>query len=332
MKLARRTFTIAGIAVALGAAATSVLSQRRVSASETAYPPIGQFVDVDGTKIHYLRTGSGPEIILLHGAGGNLRDFTFGVIEALSKRYTVTAFDRPGLGYSDRHPDVDQSAFGTEGESPMQQADLLRSATEKLGIKNPIVVGHSLGGIVAMAWANIGLDTDSDINATAVVSLAGVSMPWPGPLGQYYIVNGSAFGGAITIPIIAALASGAKIDATIDSIFAPQPAPSDYAERIGASLTLRPHQFRANVRQVNTMRPHVVEMSKRYPELTIPIEILHGNQDTTVPIHVHPYELTKIVSSARLTELSGIGHMPHHVDLDATIATIDRAASRAGLR
>ena len=95
-------------------------------------------------------------------------------------------------------------------------------------------------------------------------------------------------------------------------------------------LAARPDTFRANARQVNTLRPHVVEMEKRYPQLTLPIEIIHGTADTTVPINVHPEQLIKIVPSANLTRLEGIGHQPHQVDEDAAITAIDRAAERAG--
>ena len=150
-----------------------------------------------------------------------------------------------------------QPAFGTEGESPAQQAELLMAASKALGISNPIVAGHSMGGAVAMAWANIGLDSESTANASAIVSLAGVSMPWTSKLGVYYRVNGSAFGGAVTIPIVSAFASDQKIVDTIDSIFAPQDAPESYKDQVGAALTLRTPQFRANVRQVNTLLPHI---------------------------------------------------------------------------
>jgi len=332
MRLARRTFTIATAAIAAGAAFTAVRGNARVQSAETQFPPIGEFVEIDGRRIHYVQEGNGPDLVLLHGAGGNVREFTFDLVGRLSDQFRVTVFDRPGMGYSDRVPGLDNKAFATEGDSPVAQAEMLRKASEILGLEAPIVAGHSFGGIVSMAWANLALDSESSANPSAIVSLAGVLMPWPGELGQYYRVNGSALGGVTTIPIISAFASDQRISDAIDGIFAPQPVPEGYADYVGGALTLRPSQFRANVRQVNTLRPHVVDMSKRYPELELPIEIVHGTLDATVPINVHPYELRKIVTSANLTELQGVGHMPHHADPDATVAAIERAAARAGLR
>lgn len=281
--------------------------------------------------MHYVQEGHGPHLVLLHGAGGNLREFTFDLMGRLTDRYTVTAFDRPGLGYTDRPPHVGNGPVDVEGASPQDQAAMLREAAQAIGITNPVVAGHSYGGVVSLAWALAGLDQDAPVNAAAVVSMAGVAMPWPGNLGSYYTVNGSAFGGVVTIPILSAFAPQRIVSARIDGTFAPQPVPEGYMDYIGADLTLRPDTLRANIRQVNTLRPHVVEMAKRYPELALPIEIVHGEADTTVPIDIHAEEIEKIVPQVNTVRLPGVGHMPHHAAPDVVIAAIDRATAQAGL-
>lgn len=324
--------TFAATFAGLGAVATGLTAQYRATQAEGDYPPIGEFVEVTGGQVHYVQDGSGPHLVLLHGAGGNLREFTFDLMGRLTDRYTVTVFDRPGLGYTDRVPGVATGLTATEGDSPQDQAAMLREAADKLGVTDPIVAGHSFGGIVSYAWAVAGLDEDSPVNASAVVSLAGVTMPWPGELGRYYRVNGSAIGGLITIPAIAALATPGAIESSIESTFAPQSAPDGYGDYIGAGLTLRPNSMRANIRQVNTSRPQVVALSRRYPELSLPIEIVHGEEDTTVPIHVHAEEVAKIVPQVNTVRLPGVGHMPHHAEPDIVVDAIDRAAARAGLR
>lgn len=328
--MAVNAFTISALAVSLGAACTAYGASQRTTKAEAAFPPLGEFVEVAGGRVHYVQDGSGPHVILLHGAGGNLREFTFDLMNRLTDRYTVTAFDRPGLGYTDRVPDVNKGVTATEGDSPQSQAVMLREAAEKIGITDPILVGHSFGGIVSYAWAVAGLDSQSPANPSAIVSLAGVTMPWPGDLDRYYSVNGSAFGGLVTIPLISALAPQSVISSSIAATFAPQSVPEDYGDYIGAGLTLRAASMRANTRQVNTSRPHVVELSKRYAELTLPIEIVHGEEDKTVPIAIHAEEIEKIVPQVNTVRLAGVGHMPHHADPDATIAAINRAADRAG--
>ena len=221
--------------------------------------------------------------------------------------------------------DVDVLVWTTE--SPEEQAALLLAAATELGVERPIVLGHSYGGAVAIAWA-----LNHPDRIAALVDISGVSMPWPGGLGALYRINGNPVGGAIVPPLIAAFAPETAIDRTLDAIFAPNPVPRGYAGTIGIGLSLRPDSFRANARQVNTLRPHVVAMSERYPTLDLPVEIVHGDADTIVPPEIHSQPFSQLVPGANLVMLPGVGHMPHHVDRDAVIAAIDRAAERAGLR
>jgi pimeloyl-ACP methyl ester carboxylesterase len=97
-------------------------------------------------------------------------------------------------------------------------------------------------------------------------------------------------------------------------------------------MAVRALTLRANNRQVAGLRPHVVEMSRDYPKLTMPIEILHGTADKTVYPDIHAEPLAAVVANAEVTLLEGIGHMPHHVVPDQVVAGIDRLAARAGLR
>ena len=300
-------------------------AENREAAAERRWPPLGRFVDVDGRRVHAVVTGRGPDLVLIHGASGNVRDFTFDFVDRVKDRYRVIVFDRPGLGYTDRSSDRYGGAFNDTAESPAEQAAMLARAAAKLGVKNPIVLGHSYGGAVAMAW---GLDQP----AAALVVVAGATMPWPGKLGASYTVLGSGLGGAVVPPFVTAFASEERVNEAVEGIFEPNPVPAGYAEYVGPGLTLRRASLRANARQVNTLRPHVVEMSKRYPDLDLPVELVHGDADTTVPLDVHSRPLEVLLPNAQLTVLPGVGHMPHHVQPEAVIAAIDRAARRAQLR
>ncbi len=323
-RLAAASLILAALAAAAGAL-TLRTAATRASAVEAAHPPSGQFVEVNGTRVHAWVAGEGPDVVLIHGAFGSLRDFTFDLAPRLATRYRVVALDRPGLGYTGRVDAGHARAFARTAETPAEQAALLAAAARALGAERPVVVGHSFGGIVAMAWA---LDQDP----AAVVSLAGVALPWPGDLGWIYQVNGTALGGALVAPLLSAWAPEAQLRAAVRATFAPQPMPEGYADHMGLYMPLRLPAFRANARQVNRLRPHVVEMEKRYPALTLPIEIVHGDLDRTVPLAVHSGPLAGMIPSATLTILPGVGHMPHHADSEAAIAAVDRAAARAGLR
>ncbi|QBY00344.1 alpha/beta hydrolase [Rhodophyticola sp. CCM32] len=278
-----------------------------------------RMIEVAGHDIHLWEAGQGPTVILLHGAGGNLRDFTFHLAPALAARYRVIAFDRPGLGLS--------QSLGRGRESPAEQAEILSRAATRLGVTQAVIVGHSYGGAVAMAWALNHAD-----QAAAIVSLAGATHPWDGGLGAYYAMTGSRLGGLTIVPLIANLVPRRMAQNTIECIFAPDPVPKGYGGFIRPELTLQSPVLRANGRQVMELLPHVAAMSLRYPDLDLPVEIVHGRADTTVPLTTHSTPLAARVKGANLTILEDAGHMPHHADPEATIAAIDRAADRAGLR
>lgn len=298
----------------------------REAQAEAMTPPVGQILDVNGVPVHALVMGQGPDLVLLHGASGNLKDFTLGFADRLTDRYRVILLDRPGLGWTGR-PAGHGGAWNNKEESPLDQAALLQGAADQLGVENPMVLGHSFGGIVALAW---GLSRPDD--TAALVLLSAVSEPWPGELGWTYGVFGSRLGGALVVPLITAFVPKQLVSDSISAIFAPQSAPEGYAEHISTGLTLRRESTRANAQQVNALRPHVVEMQKNYGALHMPVEAVHGDADTIVPLKVHAEVLMGDIPNGKLTVLTGQGHMPQHTAPEAVEAAIDRAATRAGLR
>lgn len=311
----------AALAVA-GGVATHFRAGAREAAAESRWPAAGQMLDVGGVRVQAHLSGSGPDLVLIHGAGGSLRDFTFDLVGRLDDRYRVIAFDRPGHGYTDA-----ADAHGQPFDSPQAQAALLQAAARQLGADRPIVLGHSFGGSVAMAWAVTRPDT-----LAAVVVLAGATMPWPGALNASYRINANPMGAALVVPLITAWAPLPYAAQVLDTVFAPQPVPDGYADHFGLAMSMRRDSLRANARQVFGLRPHVVALSERYPLLRLPVELVHGTADTIVPLAIHSGPLAALVPDANLTALDGVGHMPHHADPAAAVAAIDRAAARAGLR
>ncbi|MFN4056962.1 MAG: alpha/beta fold hydrolase [Roseinatronobacter sp.] len=279
--------------------------------------PEGQFVAIDGGNIHAVVQGRGPDLVLVHGANGNSRDFTLGLVARLAQDYRVIALDRPGFGFSD--------AFGAP-ESPLDQAEILRKAADALGVRRPIVLGHSYGGAVALAWAL------QEKQTAALVLLAPASHPWPGDLGLLYRLADTRIGQSVILPLFARLAPRAGIDRAVRGVFAPDPVPEGYLDHLGVDLTLRTSQFLLNARQINSLLGYVTGMVPDYPRLTLPIEVLHGTADVTVGLSIHSERLKAEIPSARLTVLDGVGHMPHHSRPAEVIQAIDRAAHRAGLR
>lgn len=272
-------------------------------------PAPGQFITVSDKTLRYQLAGDGPPLILLHGASGNLFDWTFGHFDRLAKSYRVLAFDRPGLGYSDP----------ADTPTLLAQVKLMREAAIALDMPRATLVGHSFGGAVALAWA---LNAPDQVDGLAL--LASPSMVWPGTAGRLYDLANLPLIGYAFSRIVPLLASQSRVANAIDSIFAPQPTPEGYLQHIRPELSARPDVYRANALQVGALKDQFREMVPRYPNLKMPIELIHGSADTIVPANIHAQPFAALMPNANLTMLDGIGHMPHHTQPDALTNALKR--------
>ena len=295
--------------------ACSTPASQFTAEAEAKYPPIGQFVDVGGTRIHYDKRGEGPAVVMIHGASGNLRDFTFSMSDALADAgFTAIAFDRPGFGYSERE--------GGASYTPSAQAAKLRAAVAALGIEKPIVIGHSYGGAVAAAWA---VDAPSSIAGAVIVS--GVTYPWPAGDNAFHAASATAVFGPPINALIRRRLGDKGASGAVTWVFQPQTPPAGYAEYIGAELASRPLTFRENGRDITNVNAALELISPEYPGLSVPIELIHGTVDKIVPIEAHALRFKAALPTANLTELPGVGHMAHHVAQDEVIKAVERIAA-----
>lgn len=307
------------ILIGLVTAITQWRAATREARFQARFPPLGQFVDIDGTRVHALVRGAGPDLVLIHGSSGNLRDFDFQILDQLAQTYRVIAFDRPGMGYTDR--------LGYGRETIADQAHLLQRAAAALGAEAPIVLGQSYGGAVALAWAVKQPETLS-----ALVLVAAPTQPWNGEIPGLYRLNGSALGSLLAVPLITAFVSENYIQRQIEAVFVPDPMPAGYGDHVGAELAVRRTSLRANAHHRVNLLEQITDLQPAYGALTLPIELIHSDADTTVGLDIHATPFVAQVPSAQLTRLPGAGHLPHHTRTDDMIAAIERAASRAGLR
>lgn len=305
-------------AVAAFIAIVQISASMREAQAVRDFPPVGQFIEVDGTQVHAVVMGSGPDLVLIHGASGNTRDMTFSLAPRLAKRYRVIVFDRPGLGYTER--------LNSTGATLVQQATLLRAAAQQLGAKQPIVMGQSYGGAVALAWA-----AHFPEDMAALIPVAAASNTWDAPLSTFYRVTSSRWGQALVVPLITAFVPKSLVETAVEAVFDPQSAPEGYADHVGAALTLRRISLRANADQRANILSEIKGLIPLYKNIIAPAEIVHGTADTTVGLQIHSAKLVDQIDGAVLTSLPGIGHMAHHGAEDAIVAAIDRAAARAGL-
>jgi pimeloyl-ACP methyl ester carboxylesterase len=118
--------------------------------------------------VEYLEGGSGPDLVFLHGAGGITADSPF--MEALAAKYHVVAPFLPGYGESEDNPEIRDMLDVT-----LHTFDVL----DALGLHKPLLVGHSLGGMVAAEMAAV---APNDVDRLCLIAAAGLwidSFPVP---------------------------------------------------------------------------------------------------------------------------------------------------------
>ena len=176
--------------------------------------------------------------MLLHGNGVTNEDWRLsGVTERAARHYRVIAFDRPGLGYSERPKD--------QPWTPDAQAVLIHAALQQMGITQPVMVGHSWGALVAAAYAIAypealrGLVLISGYYFPTFRSDAIIFSPPAIP------VVGDALRYTVS-PLIGWLMA----PTLIKTMFAPVPVPERFSKNFPLPLALRPWQFRGLPRKL----------------------------------------------------------------------------------
>jgi pimeloyl-ACP methyl ester carboxylesterase len=283
---------------------------------ESALPPQGRFIDIGGARIHYLDEGSGPVILLIHGLGGQMRNFTHSLTGKLKGEFRVIALDRPGSGYSARPADA-SAAIGA-------QANAVAGFIEAMGLEEPLVVGHSLGGAIALALA---LNHPGRAGALALIA----------PLTQPQETVPEPFRGlAIRSPALrriiawtlATPLSIARRQVVLETLFGPEAVPADFATKGGGLLSLRPKSFYAASTDLMAVPEDLPGLNERYRSVSIPVGVLFGTGDRILDYRTHGEGLLAQVPGLDLELAEGGGHMLPISTPDRCAKFIVRMASR----
>lgn len=117
---------------------------RREDLDPNAIERPGSMFFIRGTGVHYIEAGSGPPLVLVPGFYGSTFSFAE-QIPVLARHFRVLALDLPGFGYSDRPVDIDLSHTARAG--------WLAEFLDRMGVERATVIGHSMGGAIAMRLA-----------------------------------------------------------------------------------------------------------------------------------------------------------------------------------
>jgi pimeloyl-ACP methyl ester carboxylesterase len=269
-----------------------------------------RFIDAEDVRVHVAQWGAGEDVLLIHGASSDMGVFEPTVVPLLKDRFRVTAYDRPGMGFTAGRP--------MRAETLEVQAKVAAGVIDRLELNRPIIVGHSYGGSVALRLA-----LDHPDKVAGLVLIAAVAYDWPGGVSWHLHwssnpVVGSMFNQVMTRPFInTAVRSGTL------SAFAPSALPADYLVRAGVMRAARPSAMRANSHDVTALKREIIAQQARYPEITVPVGIITGDSDTVVSPMIHSVKLAQTLPKARIDVLQGVGHLPHEASPERFAKLVD---------
>jgi pimeloyl-ACP methyl ester carboxylesterase len=258
------------LAAVTGVLAVSALVNHLLAKqAERRNPPLGRFIDVHGVRLHYIDCGEGPPLVLPHGNGSMIEDFTSsGLVDLSARSHRVIVFDRPGYGHSTRPRGKTWTAEA--------QADLVHAALERICVSRAVVLGHSWGTLVALALASrhpravcaLVLASGYYYPSARVdaVVLYGPAVPLLGDVARYAIV-----------PVVSRL----FWPLLMRKIFGPAPVPAKFSH-FPKELAVRPSQLRASAAESAMLIPTAAAASGKYASLTMPVIIVAGAEDRLI--------------------------------------------------
>lgn len=278
--------------------------------------PSLQFRTIHGYKRAFRIAGSGPAILLIHGIGDNSTTWT-GIHAKLAQRFTVIAPDLLGHGRSDK-PRADYSIAA--------YANGMRDLLSVLDIERVTIIGHSLGGGVAMQFA---YQFPQLVDRLILVGAGGVTKDVNVVFRLASLPMGAEALALLRLPMVLPTVqlAGKVLGMALGSTALGQDLPNvlrildDLPEPTASSA------FTRTLRAVVDWRGQIVTMLDRcYLTQAIPVQIIWGSRDAVVPVR-HAEMAHAAMPGSKLEVFEGSGHFPCHDDparfIDIVLRFID---------
>lgn len=265
--------------------------------------PSLQFRTIHGYKRAFRIAGSGPAVLLIHGIGDNSTTWT-GVHAKLAQRFTVIAPDLLGHGKSDK-PRADYSTAA--------YANGMRDLLSVLDIERVTIIGHSLGGGVAMQFA---YQFPHLVDRLILVGAGGVTRDVNIALRFASLPMGAETLALLRLPMVlpAVQLMGRLAGLALGSTALGRDLPNmlrildDLPEPTASSA------FTRTLRAVVDWRGQIVTMLDRcYLTEAIPVQIIWGQKDSVIPVR-HAHMAHAAMPGSRLEIFENSAHFPFHDD------------------
>ena len=275
--------------------------------------PALHYRTIHGYRRAFRMAGSGPAVLLIHGIGDNSTTWTT-VQAKLAQRYTVIAPDLLGHGRSDK-PRADYSVAA--------YANGMRDLLSVLDIDSVTVIGHSLGGGVAMQFA---YQFPQLVDRLILVGAGGVTKEVNIALRIASLPMGSEALALLRLPMV--LPALQLVGRASGTLFGSTGMGRDIPNmlRILADLPepTASSAFARTLRAVVDWRGQVVTMLDRcYLTQSVPVQLIWGRSDSVIPVS-HAEMAHAAMPGSQLEIFEGSGHFPFHDDPDRFVEVVQK--------
>lgn len=237
-------------------------------------------VNIKGHVVHYLTSGHGTGLVLVHGYGGQAKKW-LNAIAVLSEKYTVYAPDLPGFG--DSQP-LDGTYYIPE------LVEFIEDFVAELGLKEFYLVGHSMGGGIAVNYALK--------NPARIIKLVLVDSLCLGKEIAWWVRLLSRQAKIIGTPLMALFKTARWVKGKL--LIPRKLLPLEVDDPIS--------QTSINLGScVASLRQQTMIVANRLSELVMPTLLVWGDTDPIIPVK-HAYQAVKVIPDCRLKIFARTGH------------------------
>lgn len=272
-----------------------------------------RFLTVGDLSWHVQESGTGPTLLLLHGAGAATHSWR-GLMPLLSRRFRVVAPDLPGHGFTATPPG--------NGLSLPAMARRTSALLDAIGGRPALVVGHSAGAAIALR-----MSLDGQLGPAPVVSINGALQPFAGAVAPLF--QGLALGLFANPLAVRMFAGGARDRGRVARMLA---GTGSRIDESGVELYQRLLRKPAHVAGTLGMMASwdLQSLRREFTRLKAPLTLVVGSRDQAVPPSVAAVVRASLPESDTVT-LEGLGHLAHEERPDLVADIIIRVARARGV-
>lgn len=260
---------------------------------------IYDYINIRDADIHYVQKGSGDRIIiLLHGIGGGAFTFRNNIDELARAGYRVIAIDLKGFGYSEKVAGLDYSHI--------EQARIVLDFMEKMEIEKAVIVGHSMGGRIALISYDL---SPEKFKSIILIDSAGLEESSP-----------SSFSKLITKPLVDIIYYNLFIkEENFKDFLSSAFYNKSFVDNHVVELYLEPFKIKgSNLAYASIMKgsmPYDIEFVLK--KINIPVLIIWGDNDTWIDVG-YAYKFNDLIRGSELAIIKNAGHVPMEEQSEAT--------------